>query len=752
MTRTILGVFLALAIAASGQEPQIGKTYKDSRGYWPPEVKAPKGAPNIVWIVLDDVGFGQFSTFGGPIETPNIDRLARGGLTYTNFHVTALCSPTRAALLTGRNHHSVGMGMITEYSTGFPGYNGRMPFEKAMASEILHGNGYSTFAVGKWHLAPAAEMTPAGPFDRWPLGRGFEHFYGFLGGETDQYYPDLVEDNHYIDRNLRGKHFTTAMNDRAMEYIRDQQAVNPDKPFFLYWASGATHAPHQVPKEWVDKYKGKFDQGWDKVREETLARQKALGIVPQTVQLPPREPGVRAWDSLSDVEKRTYARFNEVFAGFGAHTDYEIGRLVKFLEERNLIENTIIVVNVGDNGASQEGGPEGMFNDAIYFNRIAPPTAAENMKWIDKIGSEYTSPHYPIGWAMAGNTPFRRYKQDASNEGGTHDPLVIHWPARIKDRGGKRTQYHHAIDVMPTLLEAIGIQPPEVVNGAKQAPIEGVSMLYTFDDAKAKSHHTTQYYEMFSRRAIYNDGWKALAYHAPGMDYEKEKWELYNFKDDFNETIDLAEKYPSMLAELKTLFEVEAKKYNVYPLDDVRIERITQGRPPVYGTRKVFTYYPGTTTLPNVATPSVTNKSYRITADVERTGAASDGVLFAFGGRFGGYTLYVQDGKPVFAYNLLAREQFYVSSTEALPMGRSTVVVEFTYDGGPPGSGGNAILRIGDRKVGEGRIAKTAPVTLNMAEGLDVGRDLGTPVVDRYQSPFPFPGKLNHVVLELLTK
>ena len=737
---------MSLTLLGAAQQAQIGTTYKDSQPYWAPLTKAPRGAPNIVWIVLDDIGYGHISSFGGPVDTPNMDRLARGGLSYTNFHVTALCSPTRAAFLTGRNHHSVGMGMIAEYSTGYPGYDGRMPFEKAMISEILHINGYSAFAVGKWHLAPANEMTPAGPFDRWPLGRGFEHFYGFLGGETDQYHPDLIEDNRHIDGDLHGKHLTSTMNDKAIEYIRNQQAITPDKPFFLYWASGATHAPLQAPREWIDKYKGKFNQGWDKVREETLARQKKLGIVPESVQLPPREPGIKAWDTLAPVEKRTYARFQEVFAGMAAHTDYEIGRLINFLEQRNLLDNTIVVLNVGDNGASQEGGPEGTFNDAIYFNRIPMPTAQENLKWIDQLGSETTKPHYPIGWAMAGNTPFRRYKQDASNEGGTRDPLIIHWPARIKDRGGKRTQYHHAIDVTPTLLEAVGIKPPDVINGYKQAPFEGVSMVYSFDSANAKSRHTTQYYEMFSRRAIYNNGWKALVYHAPGSEYDQEQWELYNFESDFNETTDLASKYPSMLSEMKALFEVEAKKYNVYPLDDNRVERTAQGRPPLYGERKLFTYYPGTATLPRIAAVNVVGKSFRITAEVE---AGGDGVLLAFGGRFGGYSLYVKNGKPEFAYNVLAREQFYVSSTEVLPIGKTTVVLDFAYDGGKLAAGATATISIGGRKVGEGRIERTAPLIVDLLEGLDVGRDTGTPVSDRYASPFPFAGTLHKVTVEV---
>lgn len=746
MTKKVVALF-AIALMAFAQQPKIGTTYKDSTPYWPPQAKAPKGSPNIVWMVLDDIGYGHISSFGGPIATPNMDRLARGGLSYTNFHVTALCSPTRAAFLSGRNHHSVGMGTIAEYSTGYPGYNATMPFEKALISEILHESGYGTFAVGKWHLTPANEMTPAGPFTRWPLGRGFEHYYGFLGGETDQYHPDLVEDNRYIDKDLKGQHFTTAMNNRAMEYIANQQASAPDKPFFLYWAAGATHAPLQAPKEWIDQYKGKFDQGWDKVREETLARQKKLGIVPESVQLPPREPGIPAWDSLTPLQKKTYARFQEVFAGMAAHTDHEIGRMIQFLERRGLLDNTIIVLNVGDNGASQEGGPEGTFNDSIYFNRVAMPTAEENAKHYDQMGSEFTSPHYPVGWAMAGNTPFRRYKQDASNEGGTRDPLIIHWPARIKDRGGKRTQYHHAIDVTPTLLEAAGVKPPEYVKGVKQAPHEGVSMVYTFDDAKAKSRHTTQYYEMFSRRAIYNNGWKALVYHAPESDYDKEQWELYNFENDFNETTDLAAKYPSMLAEMKALFEVEARKYNVFPLDDVRTARMAAGRPTLYGDQKVFTYYPGGTTVPRIATGNVANKSFRITAEVE---SAGDGVLLALGGRFGGYSLYVKDGKPEFVYNLLAQKEFYATSSDRLPAGKSTVVVDFAYDApGKFGQGGTASLIVNGRKVSEVHIDRTPPLILNLLEGLDVGRDLGTPVTARYQSPFEFQGKLEKVTVEL---
>jgi arylsulfatase len=759
--RPVAALF-ALFTTLTAQQPQpafrgkIGTTYRDSTPDWPAPVRPPKGAPNILWIVLDDVGYSQISAFGGPIETPNMDRLSRNGLAYSNFHVTALCSPTRAALLTGRNHHSVGLGVIAEYSTGFPGYNGRMPFEKAMVSEILQQNGYSTFAVGKWHLTPPLEMQPAGPFDRWPLGRGFEHFYGFLGGETDQWHPDLVEENKFIGHDIGGRHLTTALVDKSLEYMQNQQAITPDKPFMLYFATGATHAPLQAPKEWIDKYKGKFDQGWDKVREDVLARQKKLGIVPENVQLPPREPGVQAWDALSPAAKKSYARFMEVFAGMMAHTDYEIGRMISYLEQRNLLDNTLIVLNVGDNGASQEGLEHGMFNDAIYFNRVTPPGPEVNLKHYDQMGSEMTSPHYPIGWAMAGNTPFRRYKQDASNEGGTRDPLILHWPARIKNPG-LRTQYHHAIDVAPTILEAVGIAAPEVVKGVKQAPHEGVSMVYTFDDPKAKSRHTTQYYEMFSRRAIYNNGWKASVYHAPGggggfgggSSYDDEKWELYNMNEDFNEVTNLAEKYPSMVEELKKLFDAEARKYNVYPLDDTRIARISGGRPPIYGDRKQFSYYPGTVTLPRVGSVNINNRSYRITAEVDLPNPTASGVLAAFGGRFGGFTFYVDQGRPAFAYNFLAWEQYNIASSELLSSGKNTVAFDFVSDAKGPGSGGTGSLWINGRKVGEGRIEKTAPVTMDIAEGLDIGRDLGTPVSDKYRSPFPFGGQLREVKIEL---
>jgi len=742
----MLAVCAAL-MPASAQEfrGKIGKTVAESTPDWPVRAKAPKGAPNIVWIVIDDIGFGHISSFGGPIDTPNIDRLARGGLSYTNFHVTSLCSPTRAALLSGRNHHSVGFGMISEFSGGYPGYNGMMPLEKALISETLLMNGYSTFAVGKWHLAPATEMSKSGPHDRWPLGRGFEHYYGFLGGETDQYHPNLVDGNEFIDGNLHGKHFTTAMTDKALGYLQDHITLHPEKPFFLYWASGGTHAPLQVPKEWSDKYRGKFDQGWDKAREETLARQKKLGIVPVDVVLPPREPEIKPWDSLTPTEKRVFARMNEIFAGFGAHTDHEIGRLVQFLEERGILDNTIVIVNVGDNGASQEGGLNGMFNDYIFFNPpLVYPSPEENLKWIDQLGTEFTSTHYPMGWAMAGNTPFRRYKQDASNEGGTRDPLILHWPARIKDKGGMRTQFHHAIDLTPTLLEVIGIQPPEYVKGYKQAPFEGVSMAYTFDDARAKTRHTTQYFEMLGRRAIVKDGWKALTYHRPGTPLESDTWELYNLEKNFNETDDLAATYPSMVKEMQAAFEVEAKKYNVYPIDDRLLRRV----PPAL-TASVYEYYPSDVSAPRMDVPALVNRNYTITADVEVPGGAADGSLYALGGRLGGFGLFVKNGMLTYSYNLLARERYAIRATEPLAPGRRTVKLDMAYDGNGPGKGASVTLTVDGKTVAKGRLEQTVPVSFGASEGLDVGSDRGTPVSEEYESPFPYLGQVHKIVIDL---
>ncbi|MEO8026336.1 MAG: arylsulfatase [Bryobacteraceae bacterium] len=752
--RTSICCVLSAALALPAQEFQgkIGKTVAESTPAWPTRVQAPKGAPNVLWIVLDDVGFGHTSTFGGPVQTPSLERLAQSGLRYTNFHTTALCSPTRAALLSGRNHHSVAFGMVSEFSGGYPGYNGMMPLEKALISEILLMHGYSTFAVGKWHLAPAAEMSKAGPFDRWPLGRGFEHYFGFLGGETDQYHPNLVEDNTTLDGNLHGKHLTEAITDRAIDYLQDHLSVRPEKPFFLYWASGATHAPLQAPAEWRDKYKGKFDQGWDKVREETLARQKQLGIVPADVLLPPREDGIKSWDSLSPLEKKVFARMNEVFAAMGSHTDFEIGRMVHFLEQKGVLDNTLIIVNVGDNGASQEGGFDGMYNDTIFFNApIARPTPEENMKWFDKLGTEFSSTHYPMGWAMAGNTPFRRYKQDASNEGATRNPLILSWPARIKDKGAIRTQFHHATDLAPTLLEAIGIKPPEAVKGYKQAPFEGVSMVYTFDDAKAKTRHPTQYFEMLGRRAIVKDGWKALTYHAPGTSYDSDKWELYNLSQNFNETDDLAAKYPSMVKEMQSAFEVEAKKYNVYPLDD-RIQR--RALPTL--TRPVYEYFPSDVTMPRMGVPTLVNRSYSITAEIEVTPPttseainAHDGSIFAMGGFTGGFALYVKNGGLTYAYNLFARDRMVLRAPGALSPGKHAIKVDMAYDGGGPAKGATVTLFVDGRPASKGRLEQTVPVTFNTSEGLDVGSDRGTPVSEEYASPFVYQGKVHKIVIDL---
>ncbi len=551
----------------------VGRTLAESSPAWPAPLRARPGSPNVVYVVLDDTGFGQLSPFGGPIATPNIERLARGGLRYNNFHTTALCSPSRSCFITGRNHHSNNMACITEGATGFPGYNGIIPRENGFLSEILARQGYGTYAVGKWHLTPAEETNMAARKDRWPLGRGFERFYGFLGGETNQYYPELVSDNHSVEPPAtpeRGYHLTVDLTDKAIGFVRDLKTVAPDKPFFLYYAPGAGHAPHHVPREWADRYKGQFDQGWDRLREETLARQKAMGIVPANTVLPPRFEEVKAWDSYGADERRLFARFMEVFAGFLSHTDHQIGRLLDYLEASGQMENTLIVF-VSDNGASAEGGEVGSANENIFFNAL-PESLADNLKKIDDLGGPLAYNHYPFGWTMAGNTPFKKWKRE-THLGGIRDPLIVHWPKVIKAKGEIRTQYAHAIDVVPTVLDALGIEPPKAIDGVTQSPIEGVSFAHTFTDAKAKSRRHTQYYEMFGYRAIYHDGWTAVSPHLPfgtpmtEAILEGKKWELYNTDEDFSQSNDLAAQYPEKVKEMDERWWVEAGKYHVLPLD-----------------------------------------------------------------------------------------------------------------------------------------------------------------------------------------
>lgn len=752
MRKLILFTTLALLALISADKqrpvsaqdkPVVGRTYKESKPAWEPQATAPKGAPNVVYLVLDDVGYAQLGCYGSEIQTPNIDRLAAGGLRYTNFHTTALCSPSRAALLTGHNHHSNHLGVIAEYATGYPGYDGQMPKSQATIAETLKQSGYSTFYVGKWHLTNYDEYSNAGPFERWPLGMGFERFYGFVGGETNQWFPHLASDNHNIELPLKpGYHLTEDMTDQAIRFIAEQKQVNPDKPFFMNLAYGAAHAPLHAPKKYIEMYKGKFDKGWDKVREETLVRQKQMGIVPANTQLPARNPNIKAWEDLTPDQRRLYARFQEVFAGFLTHADEHIGRLTSFLQDAGLMENTIFIV-VSDNGASQEGRLTGSFNEGLYFNQI-PDNEALNLKLIDEMGGPTTYPHYPMGWAMAGNTPFRMYKQN-THAGGNTDPFILHWPKGIKDKGAIRTQYHHLIDVTPTILEAIGLKQPKTINGVDQTPFEGGSMLYSLNDAAAKSRHETQYYEMLGHRAIYHNGWKAVAWHERGTDWEKDKWELFKVDEDFNETNDLAAKHPEKLHEMIERWWAEAGKYNVLPLDDRGTVRATDQRPS-NRPATIATYYPGTTQTPRNSAPNFRNRSFSLTADVELPSGGAEGVLLALGGRFSGFSFFVQNNRLSFVYNFFGLERYSIVSTEQLPKGSAKLRMEFTSTGN---NSGTAALFINERKVGEGAIPKTVPLTFGLSEGMTAGRDPSTPVTESYQSPFVFTGKLTKVVMEL---
>ena len=725
------------------QRPSIGRTYKDSKPSWELPPQAPKGAPNVIYLVLDDVGYAQLGCYGSEIKTPNLDRIAAGGLRYTNFHTTSLCSPSRACLLTGDNHHSNHLGVITEAATGYPGYDGRMPRSQATIAEILKQTGYSTFYIGKWHQAPPDETSDAGPYDHWPLGMGFERFYGFLGGETNQWFPDLVYDNHRVERSNRpGYHLTEDLTDRAMQFIGEQKQVTPDKPFFLNLAYGAGHAPHHVAKKYIEMYRGRFDKGWDKVREETLARQKQMGIVPPNTQLAPRNSDVKAWNDLTNDERRLYARMEEVFAGFLTHCDENIGRLLAFLEERSLMENTLLVV-VSDNGASQEGRETGTFNESLYFNQI-PENVEMDMKLIDELGGPMTYPHYPLGWAMAGNTPFKRYKQE-THAGGITDPMIVHWPKTIKDKGGLRSQYHHMIDITPTVLEVLGVQQPRVVNGVDQRPMDGLSLAYTFSDAKAPSRRESQYYEMLGHRAIYYNGWEAVTMHVRGEDFDKDPWELYKVTDDFSESNDVSTQNPEMLREMKERWWSEAGRYNVLPLDDRGIWRSLE-QPALNRPHAIVAYYPEMPAVPRGNMLNFRGRSYTITADVEIPSSGAEGVLLALGGRFGGFSFFLQKNRLSYVYNWVGLERYTVTSTEAVPAGSVKLRVEFTSAG--PNSG-TATLLVNDKRVGEGKIARLVPITFGLSEGLTVGRDPSTPVTESYQSPFEFTGKIKKVVMEL---
>ncbi|BCS35012.1 arylsulfatase [Luteitalea sp. TBR-22] len=723
------------------------------------EVKAPKDAPNVVVVLLDDFGFGQSSTFGGAIEMPNLDRLAGDGLRYNNFHVAALCSPTRVALQTGRNHHSANAGAVMDIATAFPGNTGNRPNSITPLAEILRLNGYSTGAFGKYHETAPWEVSPSGPTDRWPTRSGFDKFYGFIGGETNQWAPTLYDGLTRIEAPADPNyHFMTDMTTQAISWVRQQQGLTPDRPFFLYFAPGATHAPHHVPASYIRKYKGRFDKGWDAYREETLARQKKLGVVPENTQLAPKPAAIKDWNALTPDEQRLFARQMEVFAGFGEQTDAEIGRLIAAIDELGETDNTLVVYIVGDNGASPEGGLGGVVNEMAFFNAV-PETLGEQLKMIDQLGGPNTYAHYAAGWAIAGNTPFQYGKQVASTFGGNQNPMVIKWPKRITDKGGVRSQFHHVIDIAPTILEAAGLPQPTRVNGIAQRPMEGTSLLYTFADAKAPSTHTTQYFEIGGNRGIYHDGWFAGTVHRapweqkPRAPLADDKWELYRVTEDFSASRDLAASNPARLKELQALFLTEAAKYQVLPIDDRSVERMdpaVAGRPDLMGGRTSLTLYPGAVAMAENAFINVKNRSHSITATIDVAGGKGDGVILAQGGRFSGWSLYVKDGRPMYAYNWLGREIYRVAGTERLPAGPATIRYDFAYDGGGRGKGGTGTLTVNGKKVGEGRIEKTIPNTFSPDEGATVGVDDETVVTDDYK-PITnrFTGTLRKIVVEV---
>lgn len=746
---------------------ELGFTMADSKPSWRMPPRPPEGSPNILLIVLDDVGYAHLGCYGSPIATPNIDRLAANGLCYNNFHTTAMCSPTRSSLLTGRNHHTNGLGMISELAQGFPGYDGIILPSRGFLSEILHEKGYANFALGKWHLLPTEEGTMAGPWDRWPLGRGFDRFYGFLGAETDQFDPDLVRDNHYVAAEKQpGKpyHLTEDLTDAAIGFIRDLRVVDNTKPYFMYFCPGAVHAPHQAPPEWIEATKGQFDAGWDAYREQVYRRQLELGILPPGTELSPRPDWVKAWDSLSADEQRLFSRQMEVFAAFLAHTDHHIGRLLAAVAEWGDLDNTIVML-VSDNGASGEGGFVGSFNENIFFNGM-PDTLEANLAHYDEWGSEKTYAHYASGWTMAGNTPFKRWKRNVFN-GGIADPLIISWPQGIASRGEVRTQYTHAIDLMPTVLDVLGIEPPTMLKGVPQEEIAGVSLASTFNHAHAAEVRDRQYYEMYGSRAMYHAGWKAVTFHSipgipadgpgdPNVPFTQDKWELYDVSKDFSEVHDLAEQHPDKLQELIGLWFAQAGKYDVFPL---HAQQRKGQRPRPHPARNGYIYYPGVSRIDNEAAVDVRMRPFNVVAQAVIPESGAEGVLIAQGGRFAGWSFFVKDGKLVYEHNFVGVERYRVVSEAMIPAGQVTLGLEFKVTGqfeltpeltafGVKGVSGEASLYIGDQCVGVGPIAKTVPFGWSLTgEGLCCGFDSETPVSDLYESPFRFTGDLQHVTV-----
>ncbi len=756
---------MLLAVSCAKKEPVVAKadggldrtvlpihepavpTYKelDARDAKAPprfEVKAPNGAPNVVIVLLDDIGFGASSAFGGPIHMPTLEKMAANGLRYNRFHTTALCSPTRVALLTGRNHHINNAGAIMELATGFPGNTGIRPGSVTPLAQILRLNGYSTAAFGKYHETPPWEVSVSGPFDRWPTGSGFDKFYGFIGGETNQWAPAIYDGVTRVEHDMSPNyHFTVDMTNQAIKWVSAQHSLTPDKPFYVYFATGATHAPHHAPKEWIAKYKGQFAGGWDKLREETYARQKEMGIIPPDTKLTPRPKEIPAWDDMDANQKRLFERQMEAFAGFAEHTDHEVGRLVDQLDALGELDNTLFFYIVGDNGASAEGGPEGSYNEMMALNGI-PGTFDQMKDHIDDWGSPATFPHYAIGWAWATNAPFQWTKQIASHFGGTRNGMVLQWPARIKEKGEIRSQFHHVIDVAPTALEAAGIPEPKMVDGIEQYPMDGISMLYSTDDAKAAERRKTQYFEMFGNRAIYHEGWIAATRHSipwvltENPPLKDDVWELYDIDKDFSEADNLAAQNPEKLKELQDLFMQEAERNHVLPIDDRRSERFNPaiaGRPDLLGGRTSMTVYDGMTGIMENAFINVKGVHHSVTAEVVVPDAKTEGVIIAQAGYFGGWALYMKGGRVVHDYNFFGLTHTKVASKSPLSAGKHTIVYEFVPDEAKPGTGGKSTLSIDGQLVAEAHIAKTQPFVFSADEGVDVGVDNETMVSDDYK-------------------
>lgn len=734
----------------------IDTTLNHSTPIKPSITSPPVGAPNVVVVLLDDVGFGAPSTFGGPVPTPALDRVAGAGLRYNQFHTTALCSPTRAALLTGRNHHSAHMGALCELGYGFPGYDSVIPQSTATIAQVLRMNGYSTALFGKAHITPTWEIGPAGPFDRWPTGLGFERFYGFMGGDTSQYEPALYDQTTpiepYVGRD--DYHLSEDLADNAIDWIRLQKTTAPDKPFFLYFAPGATHSPHQVWTEWSDRFAGQFDDGWDVLREQTHARQIEMGIIPPGTRLTPRPEQIPAWTDYEDRYKPVARRLMEVYAGFLAHTDAQVGRVIDAIDELGQWDNTLFIYVAGDNGASAEGTLHGAWSSPAFQNSL-PEDPEWLLSHIDDFGTPRAENHYNVGWAWALDAPFQWMKQVASHLGGTRNGLAISWPRQIIASGQQRSQFHHVIDITPTILDAAGIEAPARVNGVEQKPIEGVSMRYSFDDAAADSRRGTQYFEIFGNRAVYHEGWIASCFHGrlPWMRTQKsnpfgdaERWELYNLADDFSQGVDLAEQYPDKLAAMKGLFDGEARKYNVYPLSDATVIRmLPTNRPSPLAGRTSVTYYPSHVRIPETTTLSYTSTTFELRAQLQIPPGGAQGVIISVGGAMAGWSLYVQDGIAHFAYNYLGHELTTLAATEPLPEGSVVLVLSFDYDGGGLGKGASVSLHVDDAQVASGRIERTVPFRFSMSgETLDVGTDTGSPVAP-YGHDFRFTGRIDRI-------